>query len=171
MNIRTNSLLLLTGFFISCTQLTSKSELEKQANSYVEIVSRRKNITEFAALYNDPVNYSDPIWGMDNKLVTKDTLILWFAPVFDDSTGLDFEINNIAVDEKTNTFSLKGYTFDRATQEKRIFTSWFKLEKGKIVEQIDFTPWSLVSLAYSPRFENALKHLIVETDSVSATTE
>ena len=108
---------------------------------------------------------------MENKLVNNDTVKLWFAPVFNDSTGLDFEINSIAVDEKTNSFSLKGYTFDRATKEKRIFTSWFKLENGKIIEQIDFTPWSIESLKYSPRFEDALKHLIVETDSTDSTSK
>jgi len=161
------TLFVLTVLIISCSNQKTPTELDNFANKYVEIVSKQKNIEAFAALYNDPVNYSDPMWGMNNYQVTKDTVKLWFSPVFNDSTGLDFEINNIAVDEKTNSFSLKGYTLDRATKEKRIFTSWFKLENGKIIEQIDFTPWSVESLAYSPRFEDALKHLRDAADSTS----
>ncbi|MEQ8927746.1 MAG: nuclear transport factor 2 family protein [Fulvivirga sp.] len=142
---------------VSCTETVSENKLSDLANTYVQIISSEKNIESFAALYADSILYSDPIWGATDQ-IKLDTLKLWFKPVFDPNTGWDFEINSIATDKSNNVFALKGYCQDLATGERRLITSWYKVKNGKIYEQTDLTPWSLNSLKFSPRFEEALKN-------------
>ena len=154
-------LLLIVFFVFSCKQKpkkdTTKSELKNFAEQYLSIIVDEKNVEEFANMYGDSVYYSDPIWGV-SEYVQRDTLKLWFQPVFHPITGWDFRIDICAIDEKASSFAFKGISVDKATHNERIITSWLTIKGGKIVEQTDFTPWSLESLKYSPRFEEALKN-------------
>ncbi len=140
----------------------SKNTLEKLANNFIDIIVNQKDIDAFVELYHDSVEYSDPVWGVVDEFVQRDTLKLWFTPVFDPQTGWDFEIDVIALDPGSNTFAFKGRSIDLATGENRLITSWIEVNQGKIVRQTDLTPWSLSSLKYSPRFEEALKNFEIE---------
>ncbi|WP_185153618.1 nuclear transport factor 2 family protein [Fulvivirga lutimaris] len=148
---------LLIIILIGCSGKRETEDLEKFADTFINVIKNERNIDSFAALYKDPVLYSDPVWGAVNENISLDTLRGWFAPVFDPKTGWDFEIDYKAFDIDENVFAIKGASIDLATGERRLITSWFKIENGKIAEQMDLTPWSLQSLKYSPRFEEALK--------------
>lgn len=152
------TLLLLLFMLFGCNKKVETTNLEKGAERFVHIISVEKDINAFAALYKDTVLYSDPVWGVTNEKVPLDTLRTWFEPVFDPETGWDFEIETQALDVVQNMFAIKGTSIDKTTGERRLITSWFKIENGKIAEQTDLTPWSLESLRYSPRFEEALKN-------------
>jgi len=151
------NVLIVTLLLANCSrQAENERSLDEIANKYVEVLTKEKNIKAFSALYSDSVLYSDPVWGATD-IVTLDTLKHWFAPVFDPTTGWDFEIITVAKDFASSTFAIKGFSTDLATGERRLITSWYKVEQGKIKEQTDLSPWSLKSLKYSPRFKEALK--------------
>lgn len=152
---------LLIFFALSCQKAPESnkagSELERIAETFIDIIVNQKDIDAFVELYHDSVQYSDPVWGVIDEYVHRDTLKLWFTPVFDPETGWDFEIDANALDTDKNTFAFKGTSIDLATGERRLVTSWIEVKDGRIFRQTDLTPWSLSSLKYSPRFEEALK--------------
>lgn len=157
-NAPLKALLLVFVLFVGCSRKAETDSLERIADKFVHIISVEKDINAFAALYKDTVLYSDPVWGAINEKVELDTLKAWFAPVFDPETGWDFQIETKAVDIHQNVIAIKGVSIDKSTGEQRLISSWLKIENGKIAEQTDLTPWSLESLIYSPRFEEALKN-------------
>lgn len=151
-------LLTIVLFFVigsGFTQLVHAQSVKKVANNYVE-AARAANVDGMIAQYADSVQYDDPIYGTSN-VFTKEQIRGFYAPFFAPGNTANLRILTTAIDSKESVFIVHGLTYNTTEKVDLPILVYLKVEKGKIVHQIDFPVYAVESLKASPRYKPFFK--------------
>ncbi len=129
--------------------------LKKLSKSFTKSI-KELNLDAMMGHYGDSIHYVDPIWGSDN-VFPKATVRSFYESMFHGESQADIEILTVALDENDNSLLLKGTSYDTTEKGRLPFVVYFRFEKGKIVEQMDFPVYAVQSLKNAPRYKAYMK--------------
>lgn len=149
-------------------EISSQSKVEKDFIKYsAQFVDsfESRDIDRFVSFYADSVLYRDPAYG-SSDIFSNAQLRRMFGGLLSPTGGWEFTVLTAAPDAKREILML----FIDVTNPEGVnneYAGWFRFEKRKIVEQIDFTTYPVEVLLETPRYKAYFEKEKLEIKPVS----
>ncbi len=135
--------------FHSQAQRTNARGFENVTTEFTQAIIN-KDLEAIVATYSDPVLYRDQLYGVSDHFSHTD-LKAMFGAFFGANSAWKLSLVSMAIDQENEMMMLKLDIVD-PEGEMSEYAGWFRFDRDKIVEQLDFSMYPIKDLLESPRF-------------------